>query len=99
MLCDGAALSPLQAVAGRLWLQGRGDENGAMQRTLDAYWSARPVKESGDDPYEDVLTTRMACSACTETFRLENLAVCPNCFSGYCYRHGRACACGFTTVG
>ncbi|MBI1186871.1 MAG: hypothetical protein GC206_05985 [Alphaproteobacteria bacterium] len=93
---SAAPLSPLQAVAGTLWLAAGGaDEDGAVKRAVDACWAA----ESGDDPYWDYLATRMQCDVCAERFKLENLALCPNCFRVGCYAHGRACACGHVMLG
>lgn len=95
---SGAALSELQAIAGKLWLANGGDaedQDGAIAAAIAAHWKAQP----GADPYWDALDTRMPCDACGETFKLENLSVCPNCFSVSCYKHDRACSCGHTRVG
>jgi hypothetical protein len=93
---EGGDLSPLQAVAGQLWLAYGGDDaDGAVARAIEAHWRA----QGGSDPYRDCLSTRMACDGCGESYRLENLAVCPNCFNTYCHRHGRTCRCGWATLG
>lgn len=95
---SGAALTDLQAIAGKLWLANGGaaaDEDGAIAAAIAAYWKAQP----GADPYWEALDTRTTCDACGETFKLENLSICPNCFSLACYKHDRACACGHARVG
>lgn len=93
---SGAPLTALQATAGKLWLVYGGDDaDGAVKRAVDTFWAG----EDGDDPYWDYLATRMHCDACGERFRLENLAVCPNCFRVSCSAHGRACRCGHTMLG
>ena len=95
---DGAKLNDLQACAGKLWLAeagGKMDDVGAVRKAIDAYWTARP----GADPYWDFLATRGNCSNCAETFKYENLAICPNCFKSYCYRESRACDCGHKALG
>ena len=95
---SGAELSDVQAIAGKLWLANGGaalDEDGAIAATIAAYWKAQP----GADPYWDALDTRTSCDACGETYKLENLSICPNCFSLACHNHDRACACGHMRVG
>lgn len=91
---DGAALTPLQAAAGRLWLVGK-DGAEDVRRAVEAYWADR----GGDDAYWELMSSRMDCSACGEIYKLENLSICPNCYQTYCYRHGRTCCCGCDTVG
>jgi len=94
----GAELDPLQATAGKLWLAGTGaalDEGGQLRRAVDAFWRCQP----GADPYWAFMATRMDCDGCGEIFKVENLAICPNCFRTWCYRHDRTCRCGHTTVG
>ena len=95
---SGARLNDLQASAGKLWLQSGGaalDEDGSAVAAIEAYWRTRP----GKDPYWDFLNTRGTCDACGESYKLENLAICPNCFKVTCHRHSRACACGHTALG
>lgn len=93
---QGAALTPLQAVAAKLWRESGGDDpDGSLGRAIEAYWRARP----GDDGYWAALSQRMSCDSCGETYKLENLSVCPNCFRVYCYRHGRDCSCGHAILG
>lgn len=92
----GAPLSGLQAVAAKLWFDAGGDDpDGSLKAAVAAYWQAQP----GGDPYWDFLSQPMDCDACGDTNRLENLAVCPNCFKTICYKHGRACTCGHSTLG
>ncbi|MBI1250704.1 MAG: hypothetical protein GC189_04445 [Alphaproteobacteria bacterium] len=100
VLCrEGATLDDVQAVAGKLWLNTPAaaleDVDGAVNKAIAAYWAALP----GPDPYWDALAARMTCDACGESSKLENLSVCPNCFSAFCYRHGRNCPCGGETLG
>lgn len=95
---SGEALTDIQAIAGRLWLGNGGavaDEDGSIAAAIAAHWKAQP----GVDPYWDALDARTSCDACGETCKLENLSICPNCFSLACYKHDRACACGHTRVG
>lgn len=95
---EGAALSDLQAAAGKLWLDHGGaasDEGGVMASTIEAYWRAKP----GRDPYWDFLGERASCDACGESYKYENLAICPNCFRATCHRHDRRCRCGHDTLG
>jgi hypothetical protein len=95
---EGVALTALQAMAGKLWLAAGGssvDEDGAVLAAVDAFWRSQP----GDDPYWDFLSTRMMCDACGETYKVENLGVCPNCYRTLCYRCGRDCRCGHAIVG
>jgi hypothetical protein len=94
----GEPLSSLQAVAGKLWLGYGGDqldEDGAIARAIGAFWAA----EGDGDPYWDYLDNRFACDGCGESYKLENLAVCPNCFALRCHKHDRACSCGHTLLG
>jgi hypothetical protein len=96
LIREGAALSALQAVAAKLWLDAGGaDPDGAVARGIEAYWRSQP----GADPYWDCLSRRMNCDACGETSRLENLAICPDCFKVFCYKHGSVCVCGCATLG
>jgi hypothetical protein len=93
---EGVALTPLQAVAGKLWVAHSGaDADGAATRAIEEYWRAA----GGDDAYWRRMDERMSCNACGEVYKLENLAVCPNCFSVRCYRHDRLCTCGFAALG
>ena len=99
---DGATLSDLQACAGKLWLGedrsedgGKSDHDGAVRKAVDAHWN----ESTGDDPYWAFLATRGACRHCRETYKHENLTVCPNCFNTYCYREPRACDCGHRALG
>lgn len=92
----GVGLTPLQAVAGRLWVAHEGaDPDGVVARAVEAYWRAA----DGDDGYWRLMSQRMSCDICGETYKLENLAVCPNCFGVRCYRHDRSCGCGFPVLG
>ena len=98
LIREGATLNDLQATAGKLWLAYGGaqqDEGGAVAAAIEAYWRARP----GNDPYWDFLGNRGSCVACGEVYKYENLAICPNCFKTYCYRHPRQCTCGHRTLG
>ena len=98
MIRDGEPLDDLKAAAGQLWLAHGGeahDADGAIAAVIALYWKMRP----GKDPYWDFLSLRGRCSRCGESYKLENLAICPNCFKTSCYRHERACACGHTALG
>lgn len=96
LLHSGAKLTPLQAVAAKLWLDNGGaDADGSLARGVAAFWAA----QAGDDPYWDALSQRMTCDACGERYKLENLAVCPNCFRTACHRHSRVCQCGHNALG
>ena len=98
MIRDGEPLDDLSAAAGKLWLSYGGketDEGGVVSAAIDAYWRGQP----GKDPYWDFLSNRTDCDACGETYKLENLSICPNCFKTYCYRHDRTCGCGHKTLG
>jgi hypothetical protein len=94
LVLDGATLTPLQAAAGKLWLVSN-DGAEHVRRAVEAYWTAH----GGDDAYWELMSSRMACDACGETYTLENLSICPNCFKTYCYKHARTCNCGCATVG
>lgn len=88
----GAPLSDLQAVAGKLWLaNGGADEDGVIAAAITAHWAATS--------YWDALETRMSCDVCGERYKLENLSICPNCFSLGCPKHDRACSCGHARAG
>lgn len=94
----GEALTSLQAVAGKLWLSYGGaelDVDGAIARAITAFWAG----EGDGDPYWDYLDTAMNCAACGERYKLENLAICPNCFAVSCPRHDRDCSCGHQMLG
>lgn len=91
-------MNDLQATAGTLWLANGGaelDHDGAVGRAIQAHWRFRP----GDDPYSAFLGAKGSCDSCGETYKHENLSICPNYFATYCYRHHRACACGHVTLG
>jgi hypothetical protein len=95
---ENAPLSDVQAAVGKLWLDYGGaaqDADGAVSRAIEAHWRAR----GGEDPYWDFLATRGVCDACGESYKHENLSICPNCFRTYCPRHGRACRCGHAALG
>lgn len=71
-----------------------------MQGSYDRY---------GGAPYEALLRQRYVCPSCGETWRLENLSVCCECYELLCSRccehsernaHGeKLCACGGIYVG
>ena len=97
-LREGAALSDISAAAARLWLETDGrdaDPDGSLKEAVAAYWRECP----GADPYWDFLYRRGYCAACGETYRFENLAICPNCLKTFCYRDNELCGCGFRPVG
>jgi hypothetical protein len=92
---EGAALTPIQAAAGRLWLGAGAGDIEDVRRVIEDYWR----EHGGDGAYWALMSARMSCDACGETYKLENLSICPNCFRTRCYRHGRTCACGHEAVG
>jgi hypothetical protein len=96
LAADGAELDPVQAVAARLWAGQAGvDPEGVVAKAAEKYWRAH----GGDDGYWSALGQPMACGRCGETYKLENLSVCPNCFALACSRHDRLCACGQRALG
>jgi hypothetical protein len=98
ILRAGAPLDDLKAAAAKLWLDYGGadlDADGSLRVAVDTYWQGRP----GANPYWDFLGRRGTCASCGEVYKYENLAICPDCFSTYCYRHARQCRCGHTAVG
>lgn len=98
MAYEGASLSDLEACAGKLWVDddgGRQDADGAVRRAIEEHWNAKP----GNDPYWDFLGTRGLCDQCGQSFKHENMAICPNCFRTHCYRETRNCSCGHVMLG
>lgn len=98
LIREGAQLDDIQAAAGKLWLAYGGrelDRSGRIALAVQAYWRSRP----GTDPYWNFLGKRGSCDSCGEAYAYENLAICPNCFSTYCYRHNRLCSCGHQALG
>ena len=94
----GRELDDLRAVAARLWLSAHGDAvdpDRSLREAVQAYWASRP----GDDPYWAFLEDRGSCDACGESYRFENLSICPECLRTYCPRHRARCICGFDVVG
>jgi hypothetical protein len=91
-------LSAAEKIAAKLWIYAqreRFDPQGRLGAMVEALWQTH----GGKDAYWDVLGERDRCGECGQTFRLENLAICPNCFRLSCYRHRHTCACGHTPVG
>lgn len=98
MVRDGVRLNDLQATAAYLWLYRNREEfdaDGSLAARIDTYWKARP----GRDPYCDFLARRDTCRSCADTYRYENLSICPDCFATYCPRHNGLCSCGHKPVG
>ena len=98
LIRERARLSDLQAAAGKIWLDHGGaasDGDGVLTAAVEAHWRAKP----GRDPYWDFLSERASCDACGESYKYENLAICPNCFRTMCHRHDRKCRCGHEALG
>lgn len=58
------------------------------------------IQALGDAQYNKMLRIREHCCGCGETYRLENLSICIECFNGYCYRCFRGrCSCSGELVG
>ena len=94
----GRELDDLRATAARLWLALRDDAIDPDRKLRDAvrtYWASRP----GDDPYWSYLENRDSCDSCGESYRYENLSICPNCLRTFCPRRRALCSCGFDVVG
>jgi hypothetical protein len=98
MIREGVPLDDLQATAAKLWLDYGGDamdDGGKVRAAVEAYWRSK----RGSDPYWDFLEQRSSCNRCGETYKYENLSICPNCFNTYCYRHNAQCSCGHKPLG
>lgn len=93
------AAEPVEAMAALLWLTEneadfpRTDEAVAL---IKVFWKRQ---SSDEDAYWQFLSERSMCAECGERYRIENLAVCPNCFNLYCPREARVCDCGSVRLG
>jgi hypothetical protein len=78
---------------------GNRKKNPDHPRVIDEFVSAGFEKMGGMEWYDSFLRRRERCSVCFETYRIENLSVCPKCKSYYCYRCRVDCVCGLPLVG
>jgi hypothetical protein len=98
----------LDLVALRCWLHSDGGKRDGASPLLKEYASsARSVQP--DNWLDDYLDVREHCNSCGESYRFENIALCPNCHGVRCYRcasstltasnGNSSCECGGEYVG
>lgn len=68
-------------------------------KVIDEFVTASFEKMGGKKWYDTFLRKREKCSVCFKTFKIENLSVCPQCKSWYCYRCDPDCPCETGVVG
>lgn len=66
-----------------------------IQEFIEASWNYL-----GELNYSNILSRRYICDQCFESYRLENLSICTDCYNCYCYRcYHSLCSCGGDIVG
>ncbi len=91
-----------------LWCHSRGAKKEGYSEEI-AEFAAANKKAIGDLNYDKMLRARDYCNFCAETYKLENLSICIDCYNVYCYRcatnrgvcaNGNSCCvCGGDLVG
>jgi hypothetical protein len=50
------------------------------------YIAASRRRLGGDAAWDEILRRKIACDGCEDTFRVENLSICTDCFNFFCYQ-------------
>lgn len=66
---------------------------------VNEFISQSMAHKGGSEWYDTFLRQRSTCSVCFETYKVENLSICPKCESYYCYRCRKDCGCDVSLIG
>ncbi len=66
---------------------------------VNEFISESMANKGGSEWYDTFLRQRSNCSVCFETYKIENLSVCPKCKSYYCPRCNKDCYCDVSLIG
>lgn len=67
-----------------LWVNSTGGKNEEYSEDLADFVNAS-FQALGDDQYSKFLAQREYCLGCGQSYRIENLCICTNCYRLYCY--------------